>query len=261
MAKRKVASLLLLTQSLNDIKTNIQSILEQSFKQINDSKLYIYVNPCLNTDCNQIKPNFIQDRFLYRYLMKNFYQRSFNLNSNIDVNCLMYNVQKIDNQNSLIPNSLDYSYILTDFNSEKTLDFCFTFLPSNDMNINRVINLQKELYKQLHDEPHVHKNDLIYANRLYKNGIVAGTFDRLHVGHKILLSEAALLITKKLLIGITTDSMNKKKTLADLIEPLDVRIEKIKKFFETISPNIELEFAPLIDAFGPSITEEDYSVS
>jgi len=44
-------------------------------------------------------------------------------------------------------------------------------------------------------------------NELYESVVLGGTFDRLHKGHKILLSTAALKCTKKLTVGVTDISM------------------------------------------------------
>jgi phosphopantetheine adenylyltransferase/dephospho-CoA kinase len=48
--------------------------------------------------------------------------------------------------------------------------------------------------------------------KMYENVVVGGTFDRLHTGHKILLSEAVLRCTRKLTVGVTDTSMLKSKT-------------------------------------------------
>jgi len=48
-------------------------------------------------------------------------------------------------------------------------------------------------------------------NKLYENVVLGGTFDRLHQGHKILLSTAALKCTKRLTVGVTDTSMLKCK--------------------------------------------------
>lgn len=41
----------------------------------------------------------------------------------------------------------------------------------------------------------------------YRNVVLGGTFDRLHNGHKIMLSEAALRCTEKLTVGVTDTNM------------------------------------------------------
>lgn len=43
--------------------------------------------------------------------------------------------------------------------------------------------------------------------KTYKNVVLGGTFDRLHNGHKILLSEAVLRCTEKLTVGVTDTNM------------------------------------------------------
>lgn len=51
---------------------------------------------------------------------------------------------------------------------------------------------------------------LIDDNEIKHNNVVlGGTFDRLHVGHKILLSEAALRAQKRLVVGVTDVNMIK----------------------------------------------------
>lgn len=41
----------------------------------------------------------------------------------------------------------------------------------------------------------------------FNSVVLGGTFDRLHVGHKILLSEAALRARKRLVVGVTDVNM------------------------------------------------------
>lgn len=45
------------------------------------------------------------------------------------------------------------------------------------------------------------------SDRKYNSVVLGGTFDRLHVGHKILLSEAALRAQKRLVVGVTDVNM------------------------------------------------------
>jgi phosphopantetheine adenylyltransferase/dephospho-CoA kinase len=48
--------------------------------------------------------------------------------------------------------------------------------------------------------------------KMYQNVVLGGTFDRLHAGHKILLSEAVLRCTRKLTVGVADAGMLKCKT-------------------------------------------------
>lgn len=43
--------------------------------------------------------------------------------------------------------------------------------------------------------------------KMYKNVVLGGTFDRLHIGHKIILSQAILRCTENLTIGVTEEIM------------------------------------------------------
>lgn len=47
--------------------------------------------------------------------------------------------------------------------------------------------------------------------QMYKNVVLGGTFDRLHVGHKILLSSAVIRTTDRLVVGVTDAGMTKCK--------------------------------------------------
>lgn len=44
---------------------------------------------------------------------------------------------------------------------------------------------------------------------VYDNAVLGGTFDRLHVGHKLLLTEAVLRAKKRLVVGVTDTNMVK----------------------------------------------------
>ncbi|MEM3593582.1 MAG: adenylyltransferase/cytidyltransferase family protein, partial [Candidatus Jordarchaeaceae archaeon] len=51
---------------------------------------------------------------------------------------------------------------------------------------------------------------------------VSGTFDRLHIGHKALLRKA-FDVSERVMIGLTTHRMIQHKTLANKIEPYELR--------------------------------------
>lgn len=49
------------------------------------------------------------------------------------------------------------------------------------------------------------------CHKVYDNVVLGGTFDRLHIGHRILFSEAILRCSKKLSVGVTDTCMLKCK--------------------------------------------------
>ncbi|KAL1137624.1 hypothetical protein AAG570_009320 [Ranatra chinensis] len=96
--------------------------------------------------------------------------------------------------------------------------------------------------------------------RVYDNIVLGGTFDRLHSGHKILLSEAVIRCNKKLTVGVTDTEMLKTKKLWELIEPCEIRIEKVRHFLEDIEPNLEYDVIPISDMYGPTKSDPSFEM-
>ncbi|XP_015364450.1 PREDICTED: bifunctional coenzyme A synthase-like [Diuraphis noxia] len=97
-------------------------------------------------------------------------------------------------------------------------------------------------------------------NELYESVVLGGTFDRLHKGHKILLSTAALKCTKKLTVGVTDISMLNSKKLKELIEPCKTRISNVECFLKDIDPTLEYEVLPIYDIYGPTIHDPSFQM-
>ncbi|XP_023337100.1 bifunctional coenzyme A synthase isoform X2 [Eurytemora carolleeae] len=95
------------------------------------------------------------------------------------------------------------------------------------------------------------------TDRLYTNVCLGGTFDRLHAGHKILLTTALLRCTGCLTVGVTSPSLLGRKTLCELIEPLEKRISVVKEFIQTVNRNISHNVVEITDPFGPAIVDPD----
>lgn len=112
--------------------------------------------------------------------ISSIYSCSIEMCGNIDVRVL---VSTIKNQGSVISRAQNVDLVFVDDRIENApIDSTFAFI------------------KQ--------PTSLIDDNEIrYNNVVLGGTFDRLHVGHKILLSEAALRAQKRLVVGVTDVNM------------------------------------------------------
>ncbi|MFX1279822.1 MAG: pantetheine-phosphate adenylyltransferase [Promethearchaeota archaeon] len=86
---------------------------------------------------------------------------------------------------------------------------------------------------------------------------LGGTFDHLHEGHKLLLT-TALSVSNNIVIGLTTQSMLKKKKVASKLEDYKTRETNIKSFISTFTELQRVEIVELNDPYGPPISEADY---
>lgn len=112
---------------------------------------------------------------------------------------------------------------------------------------------------------------------VYDNVVLGGTFDRLHVGHKILLTEAIIRARKRLVVGVTDESIVKGrlkpfflfsylllfftgKTLFELILPVQQRIENVIEFLNSVDNTLIYDVVPIYDPFGPTKTDPNLDV-
>ncbi|EJD05866.1 Nucleotidylyl transferase [Fomitiporia mediterranea MF3/22] len=89
---------------------------------------------------------------------------------------------------------------------------------------------------------------------------LGGTFDHLHSGHKILLSMAAWIAHEKVIVGVTDDKLLQKKVNKDVIEPLDLRIERVRRFMEFFKPGLVYDVVPIDDVYGPTAVDPNIQV-
>ena len=89
--------------------------------------------------------------------------------------------------------------------------------------------------------------------QLYHHVVLGGTFDRLHPGHKILLSSALLRCDRRLTVGVTARDLLSKKVLPELIQPVRQRMEGVESFLTAVRPGVERNIVEIPDPFGPSI--------
>lgn len=110
-------------------------------------------------------------------------------------------------------------------------------------------------YELIGEEKPAGKCDRI--DRKYKKVVLGGTFDRLHNGHKVLLNKAAELASEGIVVGVTDKEMIAKKSLFEMIEPVEFRINRVVDFVEDISGQAKCLAEPITDPFGPSTRISD----
>jgi pantetheine-phosphate adenylyltransferase len=110
---------------------------------------------------------------------------------------------------------------------------------------------------------------------------LGGTFDHLHAGHKILLSMAAWIARKKVIVGVTGSALSPplllvglhttltltNKTLDEnllvnkankhVLESLIHRTDRVRSFLTSFKPSLEYDIVPIQDVYGPTAVDPD----
>ncbi|KAJ2633954.1 hypothetical protein H4R22_000042 [Coemansia sp. RSA 1290] len=89
----------------------------------------------------------------------------------------------------------------------------------------------------------------------YPHVAVGGTFDHLHVGHKILLTAAAMAATKRVVCGISADRLLENKKYWELLEPYRDRELHVLLFLRKIRKDLIVELVPISDPYGPTAVD------
>lgn len=89
----------------------------------------------------------------------------------------------------------------------------------------------------------------------YRKVALGGTFDKLHNGHRKLLTLAAASSSDTLVVGVMGDDLLKKKAKSELIATFSERKEIVTKFLAIAKPSLTYDILELSDPFGPTITD------
>jgi cytidyltransferase-like protein len=83
---------------------------------------------------------------------------------------------------------------------------------------------------------------------------LGGTFDRLHNGHRKLLSIGATVCKQTLVVGVMADNLLKSKTLSALIHSFDERKAIVINFLKEMKPDLpNVAISELNDPYGPAL--------
>ena len=88
----------------------------------------------------------------------------------------------------------------------------------------------------------------------FAKAVVAGTFDRLHEGHRELLTLASR-VANKLLVAVADGRLLLGKRLRELIEPFERRRGRVEEFLRQIGA--EYEVVRIEDPVGPAGGDEE----
>ncbi|KAK7006498.1 hypothetical protein SK128_008536, partial [Halocaridina rubra] len=212
-----------------------------------DKTLYIHLDP-------QAKSNLLDKQHLSicSHIITSIYSQSPSHCNDIDVRVLMAGFKN----SSEIPLRTNYNIDLvmfdrTNYGSELSdLEMRYKSFTMNDK--------RKEIFLFERELANTETADALLsvqnenANNVYCHVVLGGTFDRIHNGHKILLSEALLRCKNRLTVGVADGPLLKNKTLKELVEPCERRLQNVRELLQDIDPTVEYNVVQILDPMGPA---------
>lgn len=98
---------------------------------------------------------------------------------------------------------------------------------------------------------------IVSSEELVDTTVLGGTFDRIHLGHKCMLVEAVIRARRRVVVGVTDETMVKGKKLPELILPVAERIRNVQNFLKSFDATLQYDVVPISDPFGPTATDPD----
>ncbi|CAL1536364.1 unnamed protein product [Lymnaea stagnalis] len=254
--------LLILTQPLSHLRTLISSLVEEASVVVNDT-LYVCLQPALHNQ-HLTQSKLLQPLLCTREIQSiitDFYLTGSKACNNLDIRVLLSHICMNPSLHTVVPYDLkkEVSVLLTDSANLKDVwtsgrssltDILKTSFNNVKVDIN--FSLIQTGAVPVHNNLNSESHEIV---KTYPNVVLGGTFDRLHTGHKLLLTESCLRCENKLTVGITDGERNKKKSLWELMEPYSDREQQVFNFVTDVKPNIILEAVKIFDPFGPTITD------
>lgn len=87
-------------------------------------------------------------------------------------------------------------------------------------------------------------------DRVYDYVALGGTFDRLHPGHKMLLTQASLCTASRLRVGVTGPLLLKNKKNAEMLQSFDTRRGNAERFLRALRGDLALDVVELTEKSG-----------
>ncbi|CAF0990536.1 unnamed protein product [Rotaria sordida] len=258
--RRFQTALLLIT---NPIRSRIPFILSSVIPYV-ERNLYVVVqNPNFQSSSSSSSEKFFdreQQKERIRPMLYAIYKQ-LTSTKNPSVDILLHNVDSAIKSTNPIRLPRICEAVFADCSPSPGLyNYCRDHFYQLDQNFElRIIDEKETKEDQSIDKLPIFDNDLFNTKSTsqYNRGVLGGTFDRLHNGHKLLLTESALLCDEKIVIGVTDGVMIKNKVLAEVVEPINDRMSNVRSFVDLIRPSLYVHCEPIEDPCGPSATMAD----
>ena len=86
----------------------------------------------------------------------------------------------------------------------------------------------------------------------YRHVVLGGTFDRLHPGHKVLLSMAAAMSSQRCVVGVTHPDLLHRKSGVELVQHVNIRCAAVESFLHSVRPGLCVQTCIISDPEGPA---------
>ncbi|XP_071515890.1 bifunctional coenzyme A synthase [Panulirus ornatus] len=245
-----MTGLLVLTQPVRKIIPSLPKVLKAAAQHVSKT-LYIHLDPLAKTKLPEMK----QDLALYSRIITNIYSSSMAQCQDLDVRVLLAGF-KGPSEVPLETHAKVDLLLFDQATNDRLIDLEERYKSYLCNSEKKVFLFEQELQNEEEIEvPHSTKHEI--ANILHSSVAIGGTFDCIHAGHKILLSEALLRCKNKLTCGIADGPLLENKVLSEFVVPCDQRISAVKEFATDIDPTVEYDIVQITDPMGPTRWDPD----
>lgn len=214
---------------------NIGNLFKSSIPLDSLSTLYIKLisNVILESLLLNSKQTFNISKECFRNTVFDYYSQVKNVD-NVDVRVLLSNFKDGDLHKVTTSKPIDVIYFDSSYSSKAVAAFANKYVE------NKSKNFQISSFPMLDTECNFNLSEIENNQTTFKEYdyvVLGGTFDKLHLGHKSLLSEAVLRCRKRLTVGVCSDLILNSKYILFVImvhlHTLDCRIVFQAKYYQS----------------------------